>query len=78
MDVLASTLGAGAYLTTVTVLKPIPAVLHIPRTGEGAFYLGQARSRSIAFRSRASRGTATTSNSAWTRALDRTQRLRST
>jgi mono/diheme cytochrome c family protein len=43
MDVLASTLGAGAYLTSVTVLKPIPAVLHIPRTGEGAFYLGQGR-----------------------------------
>ena len=43
MDVLASTLGAGAYLTTVTILKPIPAVLHIPRTGEGAFYLGQGR-----------------------------------
>ena len=43
MNVLASTLGAGAYLTSVTVLKPIPAVLHIPRTGEGAFYLGQGR-----------------------------------
>jgi hypothetical protein len=43
MDVLASTLGASAYQTTVTILKPIPAVLHIPRSGEGAFYLGQGR-----------------------------------
>jgi hypothetical protein len=43
MDVLASTLGSSSYRTTVTVLKPIPAVLHIPRTGEGAFYLGQGR-----------------------------------
>jgi hypothetical protein len=43
IDVLASTLGDGAYLTTVSILKPIPAVLHIPRTGEGAFYLGQGR-----------------------------------
>lgn len=43
MDVLASALGAGAYQTTVTILRPIPAILHIPRTGEGAFYLGQGR-----------------------------------
>jgi mono/diheme cytochrome c family protein len=43
MEVLAGTLGDAAYLTSVTVLKPIPAVLHIPRTGEGAFYLGQGR-----------------------------------
>ena len=42
LDVLASD-AAGAYPTSVTVLKPIPAVLHIPRTGEGAFYLGQGR-----------------------------------
>lgn len=43
MDVLLQSLGGSAYLTSVTVLKPIPAVLHIPRTGEGAFYLGQGR-----------------------------------
>ena len=43
IDVLAGTLGEGAYKTTVSILKPIPAVLHIPRTGEGAFYLGQGR-----------------------------------
>jgi len=43
IDVLASTLGTSAYKTSVTILKPIPAVLHIPRTGEGAFYLGQGR-----------------------------------
>jgi hypothetical protein len=44
MDVLAGTFPAGsAYRTSVTVLKPIPAVLHLPRTGEGAFYLAQGR-----------------------------------
>ena len=43
MEVLANTLGSGAYMMSVTILKPIPAVLHIPRTGEGAFYLGQGR-----------------------------------
>ena len=44
MDVLASTLPADStYTTSVTILKPIPAVLHLPRTGDGAFYLGQGR-----------------------------------
>jgi hypothetical protein len=44
MDVLAGTFPKGsAYRTEVTVLKPIPAVLHLPRTGEGAFYLAQGR-----------------------------------
>ena len=44
MDVLASTLPADStYTTSVTILKPIPAVLHLPRTGDGMFYLGQGR-----------------------------------
>jgi hypothetical protein len=44
MDVLAAILPAGsAYRTSVTILKPIPAVLHLPRNGEGAFYLAQGR-----------------------------------
>ena len=30
-------------MTSVTILKPIPAVLHLPRTGDGTFYLGQGR-----------------------------------
>jgi hypothetical protein len=43
-DILAGTLPANsAYRTSVTILKPIPAVLHLPRTGDGAFYLGQGR-----------------------------------
>ena len=43
-DLLAATLPANsAYRTSVTILKPIPAVLHLPRTGDGAFYLGQGR-----------------------------------
>lgn len=44
MAVLASTLPPeSTYTTSVTILKPIPAVLHLPRTGEGMFYLGQGR-----------------------------------
>jgi hypothetical protein len=44
MDVLASALPADStYTTSVTILKPIPAVLHLPRTGDGMFYLGQGR-----------------------------------
>jgi len=44
MDVLASTLPPDStYTTSVTILKPIPAVLHLPRTGDGMFYLGQGR-----------------------------------
>ncbi len=44
MDVLAGTFPAGsAYRTSVTILKPVPAVLHLPRTGDGAFYLAQGR-----------------------------------
>lgn len=44
MDVLATTFPKGsAYRTEVTVLRPIPAVLHLPRSGEGAFYLAQGR-----------------------------------
>ena len=43
-DILAGTLPANsAYRTSVTILKPIPAVLHLPRSGDGAFYLGQGR-----------------------------------
>jgi len=42
--VLASTLPPDStYTTSVTILKPIPAVLHLPRTGDGMFYLGQGR-----------------------------------
>ena len=44
MDVLASVLPPDStYMTSVTILKPIPAVLHLPRTGDGMFYLGQGR-----------------------------------
>jgi hypothetical protein len=43
MDVLAGMLGDGAYQATVTILRPIPAILHVPRKGAGAFYLGQGR-----------------------------------
>lgn len=44
MDVLAATLPPDStYQTSVTILKPIPAVLHLPRTGSGMFYLGQGR-----------------------------------
>jgi hypothetical protein len=43
-DILATMLPANsAYRTSVTILKPIPAVLHLPRSGDGAFYLGQGR-----------------------------------
>ena len=43
-DMLAAMLPANsAYRTSVTILKPIPAVLHLPRRGDGAFYLGQGR-----------------------------------
>ena len=44
IDVLAGTLPPDStYRTSVSILKPIPAVLHLPRTGDGAFYLGQGR-----------------------------------
>ena len=41
MDALQSTLPAeAAYRVPVTVLRPIPSVLHLPRQGEGTWYLG--------------------------------------
>jgi hypothetical protein len=44
MDALQSTLPADStYRIPVTILKPIPSVLHLPRTGEGTWYLGQSR-----------------------------------
>jgi hypothetical protein len=44
MDVLLSTLPpASSYKTSVTILKPVPAVLHLPRQGEGKLYIGQGR-----------------------------------
>jgi mono/diheme cytochrome c family protein len=44
MDALQSTLPADStYRIPVSILKPIPSVLHLPRTGEGTWYLGQSR-----------------------------------
>jgi hypothetical protein len=44
MDALQATLPAGAtYRIPVSILKPIPSVLHLPRAGEATWYLGQGR-----------------------------------
>jgi hypothetical protein len=44
MDALQATLPAeSTYRIPVTILKPIPSVLHLPRRGEGTWYLGQSR-----------------------------------
>ena len=44
MDALQSTLPADStYRIQVSILKPIPSVLHLPRSGEGTWYLGQSR-----------------------------------
>jgi hypothetical protein len=44
MDALQATLPAeSTYRIPVSILKPIPSVLHLPRTGEGTWYLGQSR-----------------------------------
>jgi len=32
-----------AYKTEVTILKPVPAVIHLPRQGEGMLYIAQGR-----------------------------------
>lgn len=44
MDALQATLPAdSSYRVTVSILKPIPSVLHLPRSGPGTWYLGQGR-----------------------------------
>jgi hypothetical protein len=44
MDALQATLPAeSTYRIPVTILKPIPSVLHLPRSGEGTWYLAQSR-----------------------------------
>jgi hypothetical protein len=44
MHALEGTLPAeSSYRIPVTILKPIPSVLHLPRTGDGTWYIGQSR-----------------------------------
>jgi hypothetical protein len=44
MDALQATLPADStYRIPVSILKPIPSVLHLPRTGDATWYLGQGR-----------------------------------
>jgi hypothetical protein len=44
IDVLLSTLPPeSSYKTSVTILKPVPAALYLPRQGEGTLYIGQGR-----------------------------------
>jgi hypothetical protein len=44
IDALQATLPAdSSYRIQVSILKPIPSVLHLPRTGDGTWYLGQDR-----------------------------------
>ena len=44
MDALQATLPRDeTFRIPVAILKPIPSVLHLPRTGEGTWYLGQSR-----------------------------------
>jgi hypothetical protein len=44
MDALQATLPSDStYRIPVSILKPIPSVLHLPRTGKGTWYLAQSR-----------------------------------